>query len=950
MVKRRLFLLLFSCCIAGSRIASADTNRQDADALKSLMKKWKNVPASWGKSDDPCGARWDGILCDGNSRITTLNLFGMNIEGTLSDDIGSLTELRTLDLSSNRDLGGPLTAAIGKLVKLEILALIGCSFSGNLPSELGNLSQLTFFALNSNKFTGSIPSSLGKLSKVLWLDLADNQLTGPIPNSRDHGAGFDQLIKARHFHLNQNMLQGLVPDYLFNSSMDLKHILFDRNNFSGSIPASIGVLPNLEVLCLNNNAFMGQVPSMNNLTKLHVLMLSNNKLTGPMPNLTEMVNLENVDLSNNSFVPSEVPSWFSELPNLMSLTMQSVRLSGKLPQKLFSIPTLQHVTLSDNKLNNTLDMGNNISKQLDLVDIQNNNIMSVTVYNNLDGKILKLAGNPLCNDSILSSTTPCTGHLTGYLPDPVYPDVRCANPFVETIVFRAPSFGEVDEYLPNLRLNLSSKLSSCTPSYIGLSPYYSIDAYLNVDIKACPVNQTRFSYSQVLNCFNLTLQYYKPPKMFGPYYVKAHPYQFHDKASLAVSIGVVTGSVLFVIGLTLVGVCALRQKKRAQKLVSINDPFASWGSMGEDFGEAPKIKSARCFTLEELKFSTNDFREINAIGAGGYGTVYRGKLPDGQLIAIKRSKQGSMQGGLEFKTEIELLSRVHHKNLVSLVGFCFEKGERMLVYEFISNGTLSEALYGIKGVQLDWNRRLKIALDSARGLAYLHDHANPPIIHRDVKSTNILLDEKMTAKVADFGLSLLVPDSEEGQLCTNIKGTPGYLDPEYCMTQQLTAKSDVYSFGVVLLELIVAKPPIYKEKYIVQAVETALDMGDHMYCGLKDVMDPVLQRTGDLLGFSRFLKLALQCVEEFGADRPSMNDIVREIELIMQDNGIKPGTMSASSSFSVDSTTMKAAPKHPYSNASTSFTPSFTPFDMHSRAFEYSGAFPSQGSLKNRYT
>ncbi|KAG8085113.1 hypothetical protein GUJ93_ZPchr0010g9338 [Zizania palustris] len=946
MVWRRLFLLLFLCCIAGSRIASAETNRQDAAALKSLMKKWKNVPASWGKSDDPCGVRWDGILCDGNSRITTLNLFGVNIEGTLSDDIGSLTELRTLDLSSNRDLGGPLTAAIGKLVKLEILALIGCSFSGNLPSELGNLSQLNFFALNSNKFTGIIPSSLGKLSKLIWLDLADNQLTGPIPNSRDHGAGFDQLIKARHFHLNQNMLQGSVPDYLFNSSMDLKHILFDRNNFSGSIPASLGVLPNLEVLRLNNNAFTGQVPAMNNLTKLHVLMLSNNKLTGLMPSLTGMVNLENVDLSNNSFVPSEVPSWFSELPNLMTITMQSVSLSGKLPQKLFSIPTLQHVTLSDNKLNIMLDMGNNISKQLDLVDIQNNNILSVTVYNNLNDKILKLAGNPLCNDSILSSTTPCTGQLTGYPPEPVYPDVRCANPFVETIVFRAPSFGEVDEYLPNLRLNLSSKLSSCTLSNISLSPYYDIYAYLNVDIKACPVNQTRFSYSQVLNCFNLTLQYYKPPKMFGPYYVKAHPYQFHDKASLAVSIGVVTGSVLLVIGLTLVGVYALRQKKRSQKLVSINDPFASWGSMGEDIGEAPKIKSAICFTLEELKFSTNDFREINAIGAGGYGTVYRGKLPDGQLIAIKRSKQGSMQGGLEFKTEIELLSRVHHKNLVSLVGFCFEKGERMLVYEFISNGTLSEALYGIKGVQLDWNRRLKIALGSARGLAYLHDHANPPIIHRDVKSSNILLDEKMTAKVADFGLSLLVPDSEEGQLCTNIKGTLGYLDPEYCMTQQFTAKSDVYSFGVVLLELIVAKPPIYKEKYIVQAVETALDMGDHMYCGLKDVMDPVLERTGDLLGFSRFLKLALQCVEELGADRPSMNDIVREIELIMQDNGIKPGTMSASSSFSVDSTTMKAASIHPYSNASTSFTP----FDMYSRAFEYSGAFPSQGSLKNRST
>ncbi|XP_015693347.1 leucine-rich repeat receptor protein kinase HPCA1-like [Oryza brachyantha] len=952
MVRRRLrlllLLLLFLCCLAGSRIASADTNPQDAAALKSLMKRWrKSVPTSWRKSNDPC-ARWDGVTCNANSRVTSLNLFGMNLKGTLSDDIGNLTELTVLDLSSNKDLGGKLPAAIGNLVQLKILALIGCSFSGNLPSELGNLSQLDFFALNSNQFTGIIPPSLGKLSEVTWLDLADNQLIGPIPNSRDHGTGFDQLLKAEHFHLNQNKLQGSVPDYLFNSSMNLKHILFDRNNFSGSIPSSIGVLPKLEVLRLNNNAFTGQVPAMNNLTKLHVLMLSNNKLSGLMPNLTGMGELENVDLSNNSFVPSDVPSWFSGLEKLITLRMQSVGLSGQLPQKLFSFPELEHVILSDNQLNETLDMGNNVSKRLKLVDIQNNKIASVTLYNYLKGDMLKLTGNPLCNDSVLSSTMPCTGQLTEYRTQPPpLPDVQCSDPFIETIVFRAPFFGDVTNYLEILHDNLSSKLKGCTPNNLGLVPSND-NAYLNVDIKACPVNQKRFNYSQVLKCFNLTLQTYKPPEIFGPYYVKAHPYPFHDKTSRAVLIGVVTGSVLLVIGLALIGVYAVRQKRRAQKLVSINDPFASWGSMGQDIGEAPKIKSARCFKLEDLKLSTNDFREINAIGAGGYGTVYRGKLPDGQLIAIKRSKQGSMQGGLEFKTEIELLSRVHHKNLVGLVGFCFEKGERMLVYEFIPNGTLSEALYGIKGVQLDWSRRLKIALDSARGLAYLHDHADPPIIHRDVKSTNILLDERMTAKVADFGLSLLVSDSEEGLFCTNVKGTLGYLDPEYYMTQQLTAKSDVYSFGVVLLELIVAKPPIHKQNYIVREVKTALDMGDQMYCGLREVMDPILQKRGDLRGFVRFLRLALQCVEDLGADRPSMNTVVREIEVIMQENGIRTGTSSASSSFSIDSrTTMMAAPRYPYSNASTSSTT----FDMDSsRAFEYSGMFPSEGSLKNRST
>ncbi|CAL4907292.1 unnamed protein product [Urochloa decumbens] len=940
--RQQLLLLLFVLCATGSRTASADTDPQDVAALSSLMKKWKNLPSSWGKSNDPCDAKWDGILCDGNGRVTSLNLFGMSMRGTLSDDIGSLTELRILDLSSN-SLDGPLPAAIGKLVKLEYLALIGCGFTGPVPSDLGNLSQLKFFALNSNKLTGSIPPSLGKLSNVTWLDLADNMLTGSLPNSRDNGTGLDQLLKAEHFHFNRNMLEGSIPESLFNSSMHLKHILFDINRFTGQVPASIGVIPSLEVLRLNDNGFIGPVPALKNLSKLHVLMLSNNKLSGPIPNLTGMNWLQNVDISNNSFDPSDVPSWFSDLEGIMTLTMKSVGLFGQLPQKLFSFPQLQHLILSGNELNGTLDMGNNISTHLDVVDIQNNKISSVTVYNSFNVKNLMLEGNPLCNNSLLSDTTPCTGLRTEAPRQPLLFDVQCANPFTETIVFRAPSFANVLEYLPQLEKNLSGQLSSCTPNRLGLIPYSNVDAYLNVDIKACPVNQKKFSYSQVLNCFNLTLQTYKPPEKFGPYYVQAHPYPFHDKTSRAVLIGIVTGSVLLVVGLTLVGFYAVRQKKRAQKLVSINNPFASWGSMGEDIGEAPKLKSARFFTFEELKLCTNDFREINAIGAGGYGRVYRGKLPDGQLVAIKRSKEGSMQGGLEFKTEIELLSRVHHKNLVGLVGFCFEKGEKMLVYEFISNGTLSEALYGIKGIQLQWSTRLKIALDSARGLAYLHDHANPPIIHRDVKSTNILLDGKMTAKVADFGLSLLVSDSEEGQLCTNVKGTLGYLDPEYYMTQQLTAKSDVYSFGVLLLELIVAKPPIHDNKYIVREVKMALDMEDHKHCGLKDVMDPVLEKMGVLPGFPQFLKLALQCVEEVGTGRPSMNVIVREIEGIMQDNGLTPGSMSASSSFSIESRTMKVRPKLPYSSASTSSST----FDMDSRAFEYSGVFPSShGSLK----
>lgn len=178
-----------------------------------------------------------------------------------------------------------------------------------------------------------------------------------------------------------------------------------------------------------------------------------------------------------------------------------------------------------------------------------------------------------------------------------------------------------------------------------------------------------------------------------------------------------------------------------------------------------------------------------------------------------------MQGAHEFKTEIELLSRVHHKNVVGLASFCFDQAEQMLVYEYIPNDTLKDALSGKTGIRLDWMRRLRIAVGAARGLQYLHDLVNPPIIHRDIKSNNILLDDRLNARVADFGLSKLLGDSDRGHIPTQVNGIMGYMDPEYYMTNQLTEKSDVYNFGVVLLEIITGKIPIDKGRYIVREVK-----------------------------------------------------------------------------------------------------------------------------------
>ncbi|OMO77623.1 hypothetical protein COLO4_25067 [Corchorus olitorius] len=482
-----------------------------------------------------------------------------------------------------------------------------------------------------------------------------------------------------------------------------------------------------------------------------------------------------------------------------------------------------------------------------------------------------------------------------------------------------------------------------TPGSVFLqNPFFNVDDYLQIQLALFPPDGKYFNRSEIqIIGFDLSNQTYKPPPEFGPYYFIASPYTFPGSHGASIShgviIGVAIGGALLVLCLFGVVVYAVWQKKRAEKAIGLSRPFASWAPSGKDSGGAPQLKGARWFSYDELKKCTHNFSESNELGFGGYGKVYRGILSDGQAVAIKRAQHGSMQGGLEFKTEIELLSRVHHKNLVGLVGFCFEQGEQMLVYEFMANGTLRESLSGRSGIFLDWKRRLRIALGSARGLAYLHELANPPIIHRDIKSTNILLDENLTAKVADFGLSKLVSDSSKGHVSTQVKGTLGYLDPEYYMTQQLTEKSDVYSFGVVMLELITAKQPIEKGKYIVREVRALMNKKDEEYYGLRELMDPSIRsNAGLLIGLGKFLELAMQCVEDSATDRPTMSEVVKGIETILQNDGMNTNSTTSASSSATDFGAAKGCLRHPY-YGDTNNLPRKDGND--SDAFDYSGGY-----------
>ncbi|KAI5662689.1 hypothetical protein M9H77_22012 [Catharanthus roseus] len=357
-----------------------------------------------------------------------------------------------------------------------------------------------------------------------------------------------------------------------------------------------------------------------------------------------------------------------------------------------------------------------------------------------------------------------------------------------------------------------------------------------------------------------------------------------NRSKIGIIVGCVVGALAALTIIALCYCCLLARRSKTPNQAHPWLPLPLYGNsltMTKMSTTSQKSGTASCISLASSMVASS-FDESMLLGVGGFGRVYKGTLEDGTRVAVKRGNPRSEQGLAEFRTEIEMLSKLRHRHLVSLIGYCDERSEMILVYEYMANGPLRSHLYGADLPPLSWKQRLEICIGAARGLHYLHTGATQSIIHRDVKTTNILLDENFVAKVADFGLSKTGPALDQTHVSTAVKGSFGYLDPEYFRRQQLTEKSDVYSFGVVLMEVLCTRPalnPVLPREQV-NIAEWAMTwqkkgMLDH-------IMDKNLVGKVNPASLKKFGETAEKCLAEHGVDRPSMGDVLWNLEYALQ--------------------------------------------------------------------
>ncbi|XP_058081906.1 receptor-like protein kinase 7 [Magnolia sinica] len=809
-------------------------------------------------------------------QLQVLNLSSNKFSGPLpSNSLRNLSNLISLLLGDNPTFDiSPFPTEVLSLGKLSWLYLSNCSIEGEIPRSIGNLTGLINLELSCNHLTGVIPSEIVKLNNLWQLQLWRNNLVGKIPD------GFRNLSKLEYFDVSDNKLEGDLRELKFLTNL-ISLQLFD-NGFEGGIPAEFGNFKRLVNLSLYSNKLSGPLPpELGSWAEFNFIDVTDNILEGPIPpDMCKQGKMKKLLILNNR-LSGEIPASYAACKTMIRFRVTNNSLSGRVPSGLWGLPNAEIIDLEFNSFDGPVTSDIASAGNLGQLFISNNkfsgglpqeiskatSLVSIEAsYNEFSGEIPSGIGELKKLNNLLLQGNAFSGDI---------PDSLASCDSLHVINFAGNSLsGQIPASLGSMQslnsLNLSeNRLVGQIPASFSSLKLSLLDLSENRLTGRIPDTLSIAAYnSSFIGNPGLCSQNIQNFRRCSSDYDKS------SKLKTLISCFLAGASVLIVA----LGCYLFVKKGRRDRDRPIKE---SWD-----------MKSFRIVSFTEQEI-LDSIKQDNLIGKGGSGNVYRVPLDNGKELAVKhiwnldsgssgrRSSSAMLMKRLEispeFDAEVATLSSIRHVNVVKLYCSITSEDSNLLVYEYLPNGSLWDRLHTCQKMELDWGTRYEIAVGSAKGLEYLHHGCDRPIIHRDVKSSNILLDEFFKPRIADFGLAKIMQVSGAKDSTHVIAGTHGYIAPEYAYTCKVTEKSDVYSFGVVLMELVTGKRPIEPEfgnnKDIVYWVSSQM-MSRESVIGLVDARIPEASKE-DVI---RVLRIAILCTARLPALRPTMRTVVQLLE------------------------------------------------------------------------